>query len=128
MKRTLSIVLLFVYLFSATDFKELLKVNILFEHFSETKENTPLLSFSSFLLMHYVTDDNNSTDNDRDSQLPYKSGKPENNVQTVQYAFEQTSTTVCSQYVIIDNTVFSYRNLMIPSNYQALVWHPPQVL
>ena len=103
-------------------------MNVLFEHYSETKKDAPLLSFSNFLLMHYVTDDNNSTDNERDSQLPYKSGKAETSAQTTQYVFNQPATEVCSQYVIVDNTFFSYRNNLIPVNYQALVWHPPQVL
>ncbi|MBK9801152.1 MAG: hypothetical protein IPP56_16000 [Bacteroidetes bacterium] len=73
MKKVAGLFLLSIYLLFATDLKELLKVNKLVLHYSETKEINNSISFFHFLEMHYVTDDANTTDNEQDKQLPFKS-------------------------------------------------------
>jgi len=74
-KKVAALFLLSIYLFSAIQLSELLKINVLLAHYHETEQHEPKISFFDFLVMHYVTDDGNSKDNDRDSQLPYKSGE-----------------------------------------------------
>lgn len=51
---------------------------VLVEHYQETRQSKSAVSFIDFLVMHYVTDDGNMKDNERDSQLPFKS--PDSNV------------------------------------------------
>jgi hypothetical protein len=62
-----------VFLFSAADLRELFKGGVLIDHFYETKKTDSSVSFVGFLVMHYITDDANSNDDDRDMQLPFKS-------------------------------------------------------
>ena len=66
--------LLFVYLYSTTEFNQLLKLSFLVEHFIEHKEENQSLSFLDFLKMHYLLDSTKHADKEKDMKLPFKSG------------------------------------------------------
>ena len=48
---------------------------MLIQHFYETQKNDNNITFFHFLVMHYITDDLNDKDNNRDQQLPFKSNE-----------------------------------------------------
>ncbi len=126
-KKITAIFLLSIYLFSATQLYELLKINVLVDHFYETRLNNPDISFFDFLVMHYITDDGNNKDNDRDAQLPYKSHDS-----FVAYGFStfilNRPEGIALPPLVIDKADFqNYDNLFISSNYSNLVWNPPRI-
>ena len=125
MKKITTIFLLSIYLFSATDLKELLKINALTNHFEETKLIDNSLSFFSFLIMHYITDDGNSKDNSTDAKLPFKSHEVYSLVSLVSVPNQFISLAI-NAFPIIKNDFFVEDDLLIFTNYCALVWHPPQ--
>ena len=125
MKKITTIFLLSIYLFSATDLKELLKINALTNHFEETKQLDNSVSFFSFLIMHYITDDGNSKDNATDEKLPFKSHVVYFVVSFVSVHIQITSLSF-NAYPIIKNDFFVEDDSLIFTNYCALVWHPPQ--
>ena len=125
MKKITTIFLLSIYLFSATDLKELLKINALTNHFEETKQLDNSVSFFSFLIMHYITDDGNSKDNLSDEKLPFKSHVVYSVVSFVSVPIQITSLSF-NAYPIIKNDFFVEDDSLIFTNYCALVWHPPQ--
>jgi len=45
---------LLIYLFSSTELAELLRLDVLFEHYDEHKDESSQISFSNFLYMHYI--------------------------------------------------------------------------
>ena len=111
---------------SATGLYELFKINVLIEHFRETRLNDKSVSFTRFLIMHYVTDDGNDKDNDRDGQLPFKSHSVAVNSSPI---FVLTLSEVC---VEIRSKEFKkdynkYRNPILNSSFCDLVWNPPQI-
>ena len=61
-----------IYLFSTTPFSELLKAPLLLEHFKEHQQWDKDLSVIGFLYMHYVEDDQQYADHDRDMEMPFK--------------------------------------------------------
>lgn len=61
------------YLFSATEFKQLLKLPLLVEHFIEHKEENKLITFWEFLTLHYKTTNVKDADYEKDMKLPFKS-------------------------------------------------------
>lgn len=69
MFRFAAIGLLFIYLVSFTEFKEVLRVPLLVQHYGEHKEQVGEMSFFEFLVMHYKTDE---AHDDRDNRLPFK--------------------------------------------------------
>ena len=124
-KKITTIFLLSIYLFSATDLKELLKINALTNHFEETKLIDNSLSFFSFLIMHYITDDGNSQDNSTDAKLPFKSHEVYSLVSLVSVPNQFISLAI-NAFPIIKNDFFIEDDLLIFTNYCALVWQPPQ--
>jgi hypothetical protein len=69
MVRLTSIGLLFFYLVSFTEFREVLRLPILVQHFVEHKSQVEDMSFLEFLTMHYSTD---QAHDDQDMRLPFK--------------------------------------------------------
>ncbi len=125
MKKVFCIFILHIYLFAATDLKEVLKAETLLEHYLETREQDSSVSFFRFIIMHYITDDNNDKDDDRDMQLPFKAHQhqvsfspvtylPPNISEVKELLFSPVSTFICCN----DNRY--------SVNFYSLVWHPPQ--
>jgi len=69
MIRFAAIGLFLIYLVSFTEFKEVLRLPLLVEHYGEHKAKSGELSFIEFLVMHYETD---VAHDDRDNRLPFK--------------------------------------------------------
>lgn len=73
MKKLIAILFLTVYVFSATEFNQLLKLPLLVEHYIEHKEENKLITFLEFLHMHYSTAHAKDADYNKDMKLPFKS-------------------------------------------------------
>jgi len=127
MKKVFTLFLISIYLFSATDIKELLKMNVVMEHYHETVQTDGYVSFVQFLEMHYVTDDNNSKDNNRDVQLPFKSTNTTVSSSSFQFVTNQVSSLNFNTSISKEKEYLPTVPSFICSNYQAMVWHPPQV-
>ena len=125
MKKITVLFLLSVYVFSATDLKEFFKLNVLSQHFEETKQLDNSVTFLDFLVMHYVTDDGNSNDNDTDEKLPFKSADVHSTVNFVSIPYQFISLAFTS-FPDSKSYFFHHDDSFIVTNYQALVWHPPQ--
>jgi hypothetical protein len=126
-KKITAIFLLSIYLFSVVQLYELLKINVLIAHFYETRQQEPNIGFFDFLVMHYITDDRNTQDNDRDSQLPFKSN--------CSLIANNSSIFLLSKYdesvaplVIASKVDFPrYITPFISSSFCSLVWNPPRI-
>lgn len=69
MLRFCSIGLFLIYLVSFTEFKEVLRLPLLVQHYTEHKDQVNEMSFLEFLVMHYKTD---QAHDDQDNRLPFK--------------------------------------------------------
>jgi hypothetical protein len=69
MRRFSAIGLLLFYLVSFTEFREVLRLPLLIEHYGEHKSQVSEMSFLEFLVMHYETD---VAHDDTDMSLPFK--------------------------------------------------------
>ena len=73
MNKKAAYIFLAIYLLGATELSQLLKIPLLIEHYTEHKLDNGNLSLLSFMYMHYVGDDGDSTDEQKDQNLPFKS-------------------------------------------------------
>lgn len=73
MKKRAAYIFLAIYLLGATELNQLLKMPLLIEHYMEHKLDNGNLSLLSFMYMHYVGDDGDATDEQKDQNLPFKS-------------------------------------------------------
>ena len=72
MKKSLVYVLLFVYLFSFPEMRQLLKVPNLVEHYISHKIKDRNTTLYSFIKMHYLDEQKQDADYKQDMQLPFK--------------------------------------------------------
>lgn len=73
MKKLIAILLLSVYMASATELHQLLKVPALVAHFIEHRQQDEKLSFWNFLCKHYAHGNVKDADYEKDMRLPFKS-------------------------------------------------------
>jgi len=126
-KKFAAILLFSIYSTSVTELYELLKINVLVEHYSETTKHDGPVSFIDFLSMHYLTDDGNNKDNDRDHQLPFKSAASylANNISV---GVLQKQEEFVLKPVSSENKIFyNHSDPFIPSHFYNSVWNPPRL-
>ena len=66
-------ILLFIVLFSYTPLREFLRLPYVLIHFAYHNEEGDVMSFSDFVLMHYLEKSVPDEDHPQDMQLPFKS-------------------------------------------------------
>lgn len=126
MKKFTAIFLLSVYMLSATEFGELLKLNVLLQHYAETEKHDGPMSFLHFLAMHYITDDGNNNDNDRDAQLPFKSTAVVAH-SSITFVLNFQTATATVPALVLKKDFPAYNDPNIPSTFSRSVWNPPRV-
>ena len=72
MKKRAAYLFLAIYLLGATELNQLLKMPLLIEHYMEHKLDNGSLSLLSFMYMHYVGDDGDATDEQKDQNLTWR--------------------------------------------------------
>ncbi len=125
MKRFNLLLLIAIYFISATGLSELSKLPLLQLHYQQSKHSIPELTFGEFLVMHYLTDDNNSKDDAQDRNLPYKSIEACFLVSAATIATGTTDVVIKSTYYFEKSIPF-YSTTFVSSSYQNMVWHPPK--
>jgi hypothetical protein len=126
LKKFAIITVLFIYLVSATELRELLKFPDMLEHYKEHKEKNKELSFFDFLGMHYSDVKHEDGDAEKDNKLPFKS---HDNCQTINCnlltVFDTQSYTIQPLAICINKIRFKQFQL-IPSTFQVNIWQPPK--
>lgn len=72
MKRSIILLLTALFIFSNTECKQLLKMPLLWEHYTQHHLHNPHISLLQFFVHHYACQDDHA-DNE-DQKLPFKSG------------------------------------------------------
>ncbi len=127
LKKVIAILFLSTYLFSATEFSQLLKLPLLIEHFIEHKEENKQITFFEFLCLHYKTTNVKDADYEKDMKLPFKS---QNNL--------ISSITIFHLFPNFDNLFnnifpFSKKSYVITSSHfitssaVCVIWQPPKL-
>ncbi len=73
MKKTLSILFLFIFLVASTELGELFKVDFLISHFYEHQNSSQDITFSEYIYHHYFSHGENDKDGEKDKNLPFNS-------------------------------------------------------
>jgi hypothetical protein len=126
MKNFIVILFLSSYLFSTTQLSELLKINLLVEHYVEHTSKDKNLSLWAFLCMHYSGENIKDADYEKDMKLPFKT------LDTCNYA-SITFCTPIQEFQFSKNiTVKLYKtplyeyNFSFSSNFHSTIWQPPK--
>lgn len=120
-------ILLLIYVTAAVTTRELLKMPFLADHYIDHKSDNLKTSFISFLVYHYVYENDTDKDADEDRKLPFKS--TENNVTSNSISLkppvQQFNFTGKRQIVNCRFPVLDDRFMQVLFNNS--VWHPPRI-
>lgn len=99
---------------------------MLIAHFTEHKENNQEISFYTFIYQHYQDDDGDENDNDRDNQLPFKSGDTFSSQVVVANPNLSTIKLRIPFCENIDILLTNYKEPSFKSPALSSVWQPPK--
>lgn len=126
LKNLLAILLLFSYLFSTTEFYQLLKIPVLAAHYIEHKHDSSNITLVQFLKIHYLVNSKDA-DYERDMQLPFKT-------QDMHLTGAFSVFVPLADEITIDHPVASIRmssclvqTRFISALQLADIWQPPRI-
>jgi hypothetical protein len=130
LKKIISILFLGLYLFTATEAGQLLKLPLLVKHFHEHTAENPTMNFYDYLCLHYKYADDHDKDQTQDSQLPFKS-----HAGCCMQAAIAIAVPPVLVYPMLGVPVFTaakrptaiYKDFFIPSSVLSRIWQPPKV-
>lgn len=126
MKKLIAILFLSVYVVSATELHEFLKLPELVEHFMEHKSENHKTTLIEFLTMHYSSPSSGVAHNTDDTDLPFKSHHDCGNVNYIAFmSFEMFQLDVKTT-PIESKSYNTYSSEFISSAYLSSIWQPPK--
>ena len=127
MRRFLALFLTFIYINSATELHELVKLPVLLTHYMHHKEENKNLSFESFINLHYSDKKADNNEQDNHQQLPFKS-HPEMAFATSFIAllpsFEKLEIKVPNTQP--EKEIIISQNESYSTAYLSNIWQPPK--
>jgi hypothetical protein len=125
-KKLFAISFLFIYLFSTTEFSQLLKMPLLVEHFIEHRKENSHLTLGQFLYMHYSKGDVYDADYTKDMKLPFKTH--DNCVASIINVYLPSQKVVITKPVqFIENQHFNTQETFLQSTFLSNIWQPPRI-
>lgn len=128
MKKYVSILLLFFYVFSMTEVHQLLKAPKLVEHFFEHKNENKTTTLISFLEMHYLNGFTKDADFEKDMKLPFKTSQ-DNCFSFVVVLPTPEKFELNSEPSVLEmhKPTILHKNQVFISNYLSAIWQPPKI-
>ena len=126
MKKLIPILFLSIYLVSATELHELLKLPQLIEHFMEHKSDNKQTNFFDFLF----TDFSSSNDGDYvieiDVNLPFKANDKCIGSAPVAFVSNHFDYSIIKPVYSDKKSYSKYTELFIQSSFLSTIWQPPK--
>ena len=123
MRKTVLTILASVFLFSATELHQLVKLPGLVSHLKEHRESDPSMSIWAFLQLHYTADHPADNDDDDDNQLPFKDLNAIGHLDAP-LSVARAEQRNCPVFLVV-NTPISHPE-GIPQHRAFAVFHPPK--
>jgi len=124
-KKFLPILFLSIYLISATELSQLLKMPLLVQHYLEHKEENHSITIWQFLYMHYALENAKDTDI-KDTKLPFKTST------NVAYSIALGLPNKLDFDLKPKNPltavkkIFYYQSDFASSHFLSFIWQPPK--
>ena len=119
--------LLFTYLTSSCEVRQIAKIPKLIEHFISHKAENKEISIFAFLKMHYLDEQIVDEDYAEDMKLPFKTHDFSSSLITLNIPPEKPTLNIQFQSVYVDYSPnFSYSEKYFPSVFQK-IWEPPKI-
>ncbi|MFB9076322.1 hypothetical protein ACFFLS_19375 [Flavobacterium procerum] len=96
---------------------------VLVQHYMEHQERSGGLDFTDFIAMHYLGQDINDNDDDRDMQLPFKKVDPHS--QHIVFIPNRVYTSTLSFIPLDSEFVNNYKTNLHTNPYLGSLFRPP---
>jgi hypothetical protein len=126
LNKTAAIFFFTVYLFSATEAHQLLKLPVIFQHYAEHKIEDKNISFFRFLDMHYMHGSPKDKDYERDMQLPFKTTGDCISSLVPAFIPLMVQLSATKSVEISENKILVHQDQFTASSYLASIWQPPK--
>lgn len=113
----------FIFLFSATEFHQLVRLPMLISHYQSHKQTDPEMNILAFLSLHYTADHPDDKDDDDDSNLPFKQAAAIAHIDQTT-TIQHTEPRLHTWYVTVNTQTWHPEG--IPCHRAYPVFHPPQ--
>ena len=123
MKRIVAIFLLFTFLFTQTELKQLNKLPFMVQHFLKHNQNG--MTLQQFIAHHYFNGDKKYVDNEQDMKLPFKTHS-ENAQHSILALIPQKSAAVLKKTYVEPRIFLVQEELFSTSSYLSGIWQPPK--
>lgn len=126
MKKGAAIFFFSLYLLSATEAHQLLKLPIVFQHFKEHKQEDKKITLLQFFAIHYLHGSPKDKDYERDMQLPFKTSG--DCLSSVAPAFVPSVNEISFDKPIeLPEKKKNFpQNQFSSSSYLSSIWQPPK--
>lgn len=126
MKKFIAIGFLAVFLLTATEAHQLLKLPYVFKHFVQHHKQNSHLSFVAFLDIHYLHGSPKDKDYEEDMKLPFKSNDRCPVSQSVVFVLPASLIISTKPQESTPNSGSFYKDHFIQGRYFSGIWQPPQ--
>ena len=127
MKKWLVYFLLFTYLTSFSEVRQVVKMPRLIEHYTSHKIANHDMSLFAFIKMHYIDEQIVDSDYNQDMKLPFKTHDFSSSTITLNIPPEKAIINLQRHLVFVDDSNnFSYSEKFYPSVFQK-IWEPPKI-
>ncbi len=127
MKRILAIAFLSLYLFSTTEFHELLKLPAMASHYQEHQKEMPNITFWKFICIHYTQGEVQDHDHDKDMKLPFKTHDGCSSASFISLIPEQKYTVHHMTALDLSKSVPNHYTEFLSSRFMENIWQPPKI-
>ncbi|MEO6289816.1 MAG: hypothetical protein ABIO76_07850 [Ginsengibacter sp.] len=126
MKKITAIFFFAVYLFSTTEAHQLLKLPLIFEHFSDHEKADNKITFLEFLDLHYMHGSPKDGGYARDMQLPFKTSSDCIFGMMSFFTPLLTPVIILKPAEIHEKKSYLVLDQFILSSYISTIWQPPK--
>lgn len=123
MRKSATIITAFIFLFSATELHELVRIPFFIGHYFHHQHGNSSLSLAGFIQLHYQPDHPADNDDGEDQQLPFKSGIDSLKTDITNTLFSQP---VADNDFSFCEKVISFYPEGVPRHRPHVIFHPPR--
>ena len=115
---------LLIYLATATELHQFLRLPAFFEHYEEHKRASPAINLIDFIVLHYFGENSSDSDYASDRQLPFKAACLEASI-SLALPPDDLPETEAHVFSFSVNDV-RYKPIFKASSFHFSIWQPPR--
>lgn len=128
MKKLIVIVLMFIFLCTNTEIRQLLKLPVLIHHYLIHHQKETSNSFIVFLLNHYQKESTHTSANHEHENFPFKSANCNLANEIIAFSTPPLYSFKVQDVIVVKKEILLFNTLLFSSSQLTKIWQPPKKL